>query len=111
MNVSNTKGENPNGEKETLNLSRFRIKEKFSYDIRAHARKDSDDANFDYMVVVDRMTGVNYVAIRQSGEYSSLSVLYDKNGKPIVSPVSVDVIADEQLEMHGETSTPKLDNN
>ena len=40
-------------------------------------------------ILVDRETGVNYL-FRQSGYGGGLTVLLDKDGKPVVTPVEKD---------------------
>ena len=40
-------------------------------------------------ILVDRETGVNYL-FRQSGYGGGLTVLLDKDGKPVVTPVEED---------------------
>ena len=37
-------------------------------------------------IVVDKLTGVNYLFV-QSGYAGGLTVLLDRNGKPVVSPL------------------------
>ena len=37
-------------------------------------------------ILVDRLTGVNYLFV-QSGYAGGLTVLLDRNGKPVVSPI------------------------
>lgn len=39
------------------------------------------------MILVDRLTGVNYLFV-QNGYAGGLTPLLDRNGKPVVSPVS-----------------------
>ncbi len=44
---------------------------------------------FGYTVLVDRTTGVNYLFV-SNGNSGGLSVLLDKDGKPIVTPQHAD---------------------
>ncbi|MBQ9941469.1 MAG: xylan 1,4-beta-xylosidase [Christensenellaceae bacterium] len=42
----------------------------------------------DYVeILVDKQTGVNYI-FRQSGYAGGMTVLLDKDGKPVITPVS-----------------------
>ena len=48
---------------------------------------DSGGLNDNYMAIyVDRQTGVNYL-FTQSGYSGGLTVLVDRDGKPIVTPI------------------------
>ena len=38
-------------------------------------------------IIVDRLTGVNYLFV-QNGYAGGLTVLLDRNGNPVVSPIS-----------------------
>ena len=40
-------------------------------------------------ILVDRLTGVNYLFV-QSGYAGGLTVLLDRNGKPVVSPIPLE---------------------
>lgn len=37
-------------------------------------------------IIVDRLTGVNYLFV-QNGYAGGLTVLLDRNGKPVISPI------------------------
>ncbi len=54
--------------------------------------KTYDQGSFNVLEIwVDRMTGVNYL-YRNSGTSGGLTVLVDKNGKPVVTSVFEDSI-------------------
>ncbi len=49
------------------------------------ARIYSQGTFFGFTVIVDKMTGVNYLFV-SNGNSGGLSVLVDKDGKPLVTP-------------------------
>jgi len=52
------------------------------------ASNGTDNEFQEIKVLVDIITGVNYLYVRGSGEGAGLSVMVDGSGKPIVTPVN-----------------------